>query len=174
MRKFVLGLIVGSALSLSTVVAASDSIQAFLFPAYFTFNGQHAETDKDSPVLNYNGQTYVPARFIAEQLGAFVDYNDDHKEIIINHFPSSQNLLTDNKYLNVHFSLIDVYLDGGYTGVRGLLSVDKLKVSTTKTEYEIEFSLNFYDEKDKLIGTALGSSKAGSSLDKQTIKYLFR
>ncbi|SFM16851.1 Copper amine oxidase N-terminal domain-containing protein [Paenibacillus sp. 1_12] len=169
MRKFVMGAVVGSILSLSTVVVASDSIQTVLFPAYFTINGQHAETNKDSPVLNYNGQTYVPARFIAEQLGAFVDYNDDYKEIIINHFPSHKDILTDNKYPNVHFSLIGVYLDGDYTVIRGMLSVDKLEDPTLKEKRDIEFSLNFYDESDTFIGTASGSSKTGSSLDKKTI-----
>ncbi|UKS23941.1 copper amine oxidase N-terminal domain-containing protein [Paenibacillus sp. HWE-109] len=170
MKKFIMGVIVGGAVSLSTVAAASDSIQAFLFPAFFTINDQSVDMDKESPILNYNGQAYVPVRFMAEQLGAYVDYNEESKQIIVNYFPSNKSVLTDSKYTNVHFSLIDVYLDGGYTGVRGLLSIDKIKEAAVETEHDIEFSLNFYDSNDKLLGKALGSSLPRSSADKQTIR----
>ncbi|MEK8127729.1 copper amine oxidase N-terminal domain-containing protein [Paenibacillus filicis] len=169
MKKFVMGVVLGSMLSLSTVVVASDSVQAFLFPAYFTINGQYADTNQDSPVLNYNGQAYVPIRFVAEQLGAFIDYNDKDKNIIINHFPPGKEILTDPQYPNVHFSLMDIYLDGGYTRVRGMLAVDQLEDPAIKKEYDIEFRLTFFDGNDKLIGTALGYSRSGSSMDKKTI-----
>ncbi|TXK84894.1 hypothetical protein [Paenibacillus sp. N3.4] len=70
-------------------------------------------------------------------------------------------ILTDSNYPNVHFSLTDLYLDGGYTGIYGLLSLDQLKENTI-TEHEIDFSLSFYDANEKLIGTAFGSQIANS------------
>jgi hypothetical protein len=167
MKKFIMGVVVGGILSLTSVVAASDSIQTYLFEAYFTINGHSTTVDKGYSVLNYNGSAYVPVRFLAEQLGASVDYNDVNKEIVINHFSSNMKILTDSKYPNVHFSLLDLYLDGGYTGIHGLLSVDHLNDATI-TEHEIDFSLSFYDTNEKLIGTALGSQRANSDY-KQTI-----
>ncbi|UKS27353.1 copper amine oxidase N-terminal domain-containing protein [Paenibacillus sp. HWE-109] len=168
MKKFIIGVVVGSILSLSSVVVASDSVQAYLFEVYFTINGRNTAIEKDYSVLNYNGSTYVPVRFIAEQLGASVDYNAINKEIAINQFSSNMKILTDSNYPNVRYSLLDLYLDGGYTGSYGLLSVDKIKESTI-TEHEIDFSLSFYDANEKLIGTALGSQLPSSSDYKQTI-----
>ncbi|WP_187273941.1 stalk domain-containing protein [Paenibacillus sp. N3.4] len=86
MKKFIMGVVVGGILSLTSVVAASDSIQAYLFDVHFSINGQGTVVDKGYSVLNYNGSAYVPVRFIAEQLGASVDYSAVNKEIVINHF----------------------------------------------------------------------------------------
>jgi hypothetical protein len=170
LKKFILGLICGIALTATTAVYASDSIQAYLFPAFFKINGLNAPLDdKEYAVLNYQGHAYVPVRFIAEQLGAFVDYTDQgiYKEININHFPSNVAILTDDKFSNIHFGLLDLYLDGGYTGIRGLLSLDRANDSIT--EHDIEFKLHFYDANNKLIGTATGTSIPGGSDQKQTI-----
>ncbi|KRE55902.1 stalk domain-containing protein [Paenibacillus sp. Soil750] len=170
MKKFILGLVVGTFLSLSTAVFASESVQTYLFSAFFNINGQNVPLDdKEYAVLNYQGHAYVPVRFIAEKLGAFVDYTDQgtYKDITINHFPSNVPILKDDKYANIHFGLLDLYLDGGYTGIRGLLALDHDKDSIT--EHEIEFKLHFYDENNKLIGIASGTSKPSSSAQKMTI-----
>lgn len=170
LKKFILGLVVGTFLSISTAVFASESVQTYLFPAFFNINGINAPIDDNEyAVLNYQGHAYVPVRFIAEHLGAFVDYTDQgtYKEITINHFPSNVPILKDNKYANINFGLLDLYLDGGYTGIRGLLALDHDKTSIT--EHDIEFKLHFYDANDKLIGTASGTSKPGGSDPKQTI-----
>lgn len=171
LKKFILGLVVGTLLSISTAVFASESVQTSLFPAFFKINGQNASLDKEYAVLNYQGHAYVPVRFIAEKLGAFVDYTDQgtYKDITINHFPSNVAILTDIKYSNIHFGLLDLNLDGGYTEIRGLLALDNDKDPRTKTEHDIEFKLHFYDANDKLIGTAGGTSKPGGSDQKQTI-----
>ncbi|CAN7742664.1 hypothetical protein [Paenibacillus sp. LjRoot56] len=151
---------------------ASESVQTYLFPAFFNINGKNAHApidDKEYAVLNYQGHAYVPVRFISEQLWAFVDYTDQgtYKEITINHFPSNVPILKDNKYANINFGLLDLYLDGGYTGILGLLALDHDKNSIT--EHDIEFKLHFYDVNDKLIGTASSTSKPGGSDQKQTI-----
>ncbi|WP_171645116.1 stalk domain-containing protein [Paenibacillus phytorum] len=169
MKKFLFGLICGITVTASTAVYASDTIQTYLFPVRYEINGLNKEMEKEYATLNYNGHAYVPIRFIAENLGAFVDYNEQDSEIKINHFPASTVLLTDNKYPNIHFGLIDLYLDGGYTGIRGLLSLDDIEELLTKKEYKIDFKLNFYDKKNDLMGSALGSTKYGSSGEKRTI-----
>ncbi|WP_248924788.1 stalk domain-containing protein [Paenibacillus hamazuiensis] len=77
MKKFVMGLLCGAALSMSTVVIASDSIQAILFPSKITFQvkGNQAVLDtSENPVLNYNNKTYIPLRAFAEAMGANVDF----------------------------------------------------------------------------------------------------
>jgi hypothetical protein len=169
LKKFILGLFCGIVVSVSTVAVASDTtIQAYLFPSHFYINGEIKLLDQENPVLNYNGHAYVPVRYVAENMGGYVDFDNSNNGITINYFPVDKPFLTDPQYPNIHFGLIDVYLDGGYTGIRGLLSVDNLIDSTVKTEHDIQFSLDFYDANEKLIGTALGSTAANSD-QKQTI-----
>ncbi|NRF89843.1 hypothetical protein HQN89_02160 [Paenibacillus frigoriresistens] len=76
MKKFILGLICGIALTATTAVYASESIQAYLFPAKIEINGQSKELSNEYKVLNYNGHAYVPIRFIGESLGLGVVYTD--------------------------------------------------------------------------------------------------
>lgn len=83
MKKFVLGLICGIGLSATTAVCASDTIQAYLFPVKFVFNGQDKELDSEYTTLNYNGHAYVPIRFVAENMGALVKYEDITKTVSI-------------------------------------------------------------------------------------------
>ena len=74
---------------------------------------------------------------------------------------SKHGLLTNNKYPNIHFGFIDLYLDGGYTGIRGL-SLDDIERADNKNS-TIDFKLNLYNKNNEIIGFALGSTKYGSS-----------
>ncbi|KRF10188.1 hypothetical protein ASG89_01220 [Paenibacillus sp. Soil766] len=74
MKRFILGLICGMGLTATTTVFASDTIQAYLFPVKYEFNGQIKQLDSDYTTLNYNGHAYVPVRFVAESLGVGVRY----------------------------------------------------------------------------------------------------
>jgi hypothetical protein len=78
MKKFIIGLICGSVLSISTVVFASDSIQAVLFPSKVSFhvNNVVKEIDGtgDNAILNYKNKSYIPLRTFSEAMGATVTY----------------------------------------------------------------------------------------------------
>lgn len=77
MKKFILGLTCGIILTASTAAYATDTIQAYLFPAKFEFNGLSKPLDTNEyVVLNHNGHTYVPVRFVAESMGKIVKYED--------------------------------------------------------------------------------------------------
>jgi hypothetical protein len=75
LKKFILGLSCGLAIACSSVAFASDSIQAVFFPAIFEINGSDIGLNNDYKVLNVDGHAYVPIRFIAENLGATIDYD---------------------------------------------------------------------------------------------------
>lgn len=87
MRKFILGLSCGFILAISTSVDAKflvESVKATIFPAKIELNGDSNDIPDGFTILNYNNLAYVPARFIAEKLGATVNYNDGTKTISIN------------------------------------------------------------------------------------------
>lgn len=67
------GIIIGSLLS-STVAFADNPIRLFV-------NGQ--EIHCDVPPQNINGRVMVPARFVAEPLGATVEWNGDNNAVVI-------------------------------------------------------------------------------------------
>ncbi|MFN0224617.1 stalk domain-containing protein [Paenibacillus sp. KR2-11] len=88
MKRFLLGLCCGAALASSTLVYASDEIRAALFPVQFEFNGEKRETPSRFAVLNYNGHTYVPLRYMAENLGAGAAYREEDNTVSVVSEPS--------------------------------------------------------------------------------------
>lgn len=84
MKKKILALSAVLLLSLASVVYASDSIQAVLFPVAYEFNGKTKELPDELVTLNYENRAYIPARFVAENLGARVSYDPDQQVIRFN------------------------------------------------------------------------------------------
>ncbi|MDW7671878.1 MAG: copper amine oxidase N-terminal domain-containing protein [Bacillota bacterium] len=85
-RYLIMGLVLGImlTLSLSPISAATDTISAFLRPGFqFFFDGEYAPLPEGQTVLVYEGRSYVPARFVAEQLGADVLWNEATRSIFI-------------------------------------------------------------------------------------------
>ncbi|MBU7315697.1 stalk domain-containing protein [Paenibacillus oleatilyticus] len=83
MKKFILGLLCGAVLAASTAVYASDEIRATLFPVKLKFNGEVRDTGSRFAILNYDGHTYVPLRFMAENLGAGAVYDEEARTVSV-------------------------------------------------------------------------------------------
>lgn len=98
MKKFLLGLTCGIALTVTTAAYASDTIQTYLFPVKYVFNGQSKELDSEYTTLNYNGHAYVPIRFVAENMGSNVGYDENTQTIKINYNTDSTQLIKTKSY----------------------------------------------------------------------------
>lgn len=83
MKKFLLGIWCGAALTASTTMYAADGVWARLFPVKFQFNGESRDIGSRFKVLNYEGHTYVPLRFMAEQLGAGAAYDQETRTVTV-------------------------------------------------------------------------------------------
>lgn len=83
MKKFVLGLFCGMALAATTTIYAADEIRAVLFPVNIEFNGVDKPLGSGYSVLNYEGHTYVPLRYMAENLGAGALYDAANKKVSV-------------------------------------------------------------------------------------------
>lgn len=80
------GLIIGIILSISTSVlaVANSAISAWLADYItFEFNGIKEKVPDGYSILIYQDRTYVPARFVAEKLGADVKWDDANKTVQI-------------------------------------------------------------------------------------------
>lgn len=79
-KSFAIGLIVGAML-MATVPALAAAVKQYVlvdasYPVYV--NGS-AYTNKELPVLNYDGNTYIPMKAVGDMLGASVSWNDAQK-----------------------------------------------------------------------------------------------
>jgi hypothetical protein len=77
-------LVVGMFLFFTVSAAyAKDAIQAVLFPVSYSINDETKELPEGQVTFNYNSRAYAPVRFIAESLGARVDFDAENRTIMI-------------------------------------------------------------------------------------------
>ncbi|MED4601560.1 stalk domain-containing protein [Paenibacillus validus] len=83
MKKFLLGMMCGAALTASTTLYAADGVWALLFPVKFQFDGESRDIGSRFTVLNYEGHTYVPLRLMTEELGAGAAYDQKTRTVSV-------------------------------------------------------------------------------------------
>ncbi|MDF2684634.1 MAG: copper amine oxidase-like protein [Brevibacillus sp.] len=148
MKKFVWGLVCGVALASSSVALASNSIQAFLFPVQFEINDNTVSMPNDYKVLQVDGRAYVPIRFVADNLGATIDYDSSTKKIMI----KNQKLdLVDPNYKNISVGNLIVTKEGNHSKVTGQIKLD----GVGNTQNLIEAKLTFYNAANQKVGEAV-------------------
>lgn len=89
--KFFVCILAAALCGYPAITKASDMIQAYLFPSAFYINGLPVELPNDYGILNYQGHSYVPIRFITEYLNGEVMYDEGTPEVAL-HFSSFSSL----------------------------------------------------------------------------------
>jgi hypothetical protein len=153
LKKFILGMICGVGLTASMSAFASDTIQAYLFPVDYQFNGKIKPLPAQYTTLNYNGHAYVPLRFIAESMGAKVGYDEVNPTISVL-YPTSGTVLTDEQHL-LHVSNMFLEQTASGSRVKGELLLDETAIDGIEyqTSFLMYFTLTFFDEKGAQIAT---------------------
>lgn len=83
-KCLLIGILVGAAILGPSVSYANTLISAWISDNItIYFDGQKKELPEGYQTLVYEGRTYVPARFIAEELGATVNWDDATRHIRI-------------------------------------------------------------------------------------------
>lgn len=85
-KYLTIGIIIGCILTFSTGILASTITTVSAIKAdnvVFEFDGEIKDLPEGYTVLMYNDRTYVPARFIAEELGAEVNWCESTKTVSI-------------------------------------------------------------------------------------------
>jgi hypothetical protein len=79
-RSFVIGLSAGCIL-MFTVPSFAETVKQYILvkPAYPIYVNGLVYESSDLPVLNYEGNTYVPMKAVGELLGASVTWNNELK-----------------------------------------------------------------------------------------------
>ncbi|TYP74114.1 copper amine oxidase N-terminal domain-containing protein [Paenibacillus methanolicus] len=133
-KQLAIGALLGSMITGAGAVAASEgaAITAFLKnEIVFKFNGVEKKLDKGYSVLTYNNATYVPARFVAEEFGANVVWDNKTQTIQII-TPSTPVKQTETKP-NIEASDWDKF-DGEWSNTDLTAKLDFVSASRTNVE----------------------------------------
>lgn len=141
MRKFLIGVVFGACLSTATIVSASTTIEAVLFPTNFEFNGITKQLDDEYVVMNYNGHAYVPIRFIIENMDANIRYEEASQKIIVKYGHLD---IVDPEEKSVRIGNLILTKDGANTKVTGQLQMD--------FNGHLGANLSFYDDNGEKLG----------------------
>jgi len=87
MKKFAAGVLFGLLLAVAPFAYAVDKLEVDLFPVKLWLNGEQKELPEEYQVFNYNGHAYVPLRYLAEQLGGKVSYDEREGAIRVSSAP---------------------------------------------------------------------------------------
>lgn len=145
MKRFVTGLVIGFLLATTVGVTASSNIRLII-------NGQ--EIVSDVPPQLIEGRVMVPARFIAEPLGATVEWNEEKNAVIITNKSETVNTEIEEKNLIHGKELHDVYgititlIDPKSNPLVYTLSKEDKTIKTTKyhvIENKLYFNKNVLD-----------------------------
>lgn len=92
------GIVIGATLIAPAISFANTSISAWLTNdiAIF-FNGHQKTLPEGYEILVYNGRTYTPARFVAEELGAEVVWDEASRNIFISYDKKPKEEVVDEK-----------------------------------------------------------------------------
>ena len=86
MKYVLLGLVIGVILTLtiSPIGAVTQTVTAYLRPGFqFYFDGEPTPLTAGQSVLVFNDRSYVPARFVAENMGGEVLWDEENQRIHI-------------------------------------------------------------------------------------------
>lgn len=146
MKKIAFMLIFSITVLLSTVVGASTTIQTYLFNVNLIINGENVNLPNKYKILNYNGYTYLPSRFIVESMKGAITYDERKKEIKINYLSPTKPLYSD--YRGIHPDL-----KVGNLAVNSVANKNYLSgahaIYGAKDEHTVGYTLILYDKEGK-------------------------
>jgi hypothetical protein len=109
-KQLIIGILIGGATASTTVVFAGQEIVSAISAPWikFQFDGQEKKVSGNDTVLLYKDRTYVPARFVAEELNAEVKWDDKTKTIFITKQPDSSEKPTDLEVPQIDYKQLPV------------------------------------------------------------------
>lgn len=160
-KSAAMGFVAGALCMVSvTAFAAYSDVTAKLFnDVTFKFDGVAKASPSDQPVLNYNGYTYVPIRYVSDNLGATINYDIATRVI---------DIQSDKKtYVKeVEVEKI-VYVEKGSTEGAKTTEYDTLPLKSKKNKHTVEVtgvSRDAYDSNTKIFVDVDNDNETGVQL----------
>lgn len=112
-KDLLAGLIIGSIVATAgTAFANPTLVPSITSWVKFKFNGVDKDLPQGYTVLNYQGHTYVPARFVAEELNAEVDWSEEAKTVLITSMDESKSTTLPTKETKYSLIPLSSTIDG--------------------------------------------------------------
>jgi hypothetical protein len=159
MKKLIVGIIIGIALTLSTSVFASDIKEYMLTKIVYPImvNGKEY-ANPDLPALNYKGTTYLPLKAVGEVLGVKVAWNEKMKRVEVGEttailtIPNATPTPTPSSVpTSIKPEIIKDYLNNSSSPALKYLGVVYLPLRAGAEKYGISISLINWDEAVKTV-----------------------
>lgn len=134
---------------ISPIVEGSSKIQAFLFNVKFKINEKYIELPSQYKVLNYNSYTYLPSRYIVENMGGTIIYDDRKNEIKISYLSPSKPLYSDYRGYYPELKVGNLTIKKSDENKNILEGAHA--IFGAKNEHTIGYSMIFFDKDGKEI-----------------------
>lgn len=144
-KAITIGFVAGAVAMTATpaMAAAYKSVSALLMhDATFKIGDQLSVTESNQPVLNYNGYTYVPTRFVAERLGCEVGWDPTTRQVTIKKPEQEEKIVYVEKPVE---KIVYVEKDES-TGAAA--TYKKMPVTITKSSYDVKLRSVSLPEED--------------------------
>ncbi|PWK07477.1 copper amine oxidase N-terminal domain-containing protein [Tumebacillus permanentifrigoris] len=182
MKKWVSGFVVGSVLaSVATAGAATLMVNDAGY-IHFKFDGVQKSVPSGYTVLEYEGRTYVPARFVAEQFGANVGWEANTNTVTIDKIkqpaqsensnsPSSGTTDTNKSYavnvdvisgsMKMHISRVSLHNSYKSTQYQTPINAVVMEVEVENTSNAV---MHWFPSQGTLVLNTKEQAEAGKSL----------
>lgn len=150
MNRFLLGMVTGVFFSITSAAIAADTskIEALILKSKYLFNGN----ERSQTSLNLDGTIYAPIRFISDNTGSIIYYDDDNQTINVN-YPSLNTVKSelnsnseDDKFILSLYSEKNTFKQSEYVNVWASLRF-KGETSIHLTHNDQIISFYIIDEK---------------------------
>lgn len=109
-KQLIVGILIGGIAASTGITFAAQNVMSELADyVKFKFDGSEKQIPEGFTVLMYNDRTYVPARFVAENLGAKVDWDGNTNTVII----TSANALANGGSADAKSYPVDINIASG-------------------------------------------------------------
>lgn len=138
-KQFISGIIVGGVLlSGGNALANNASLPSITNWVKYKINGEEKQLPSGYTTLRYEGHTYVPTRFIAEELGAEVDWNPVTETVEIEQQKLTEQEQTEEQQPNDTTNDNDLSNDKEEVSQNPVVDYDELPTSKSLNGVSVE------------------------------------
>jgi hypothetical protein len=159
-------------LACSVAYASGKNIDATISDVKLLFNGIATSLGSNYKMLNVNGNTYVPIRFVVEKMGGQIKYDAKSKSIDIQ--KDNQGIIVDPNQPEVYLTDVHLLNSNSKTYTYGNLHLPSTPAGQSKY---VSGLISFFDSNGKKLGSTLlagyytnVSNKLGSLLSFQPME----
>ena len=142
----------------SSAASGKSIVDAALSEVNLIFNGKPASLGSDFKIINFNGYTYVPIRWIVEKMGGKLDYDANANAIYIQ--DDAGQMVIDPRMPEIYLTSVRSETNGSRTLIKGNLHL----TSNDNDSKAVAGLMSFYKSNGQKIGSIILSGNYTSGV----------